>query len=140
MKNLRVYRRNSQKIILLFDWDGNEYDLKIFYKDPSNNKVNEVAWEHFQIDQTKFKTLTEAISINHVANKMNPFKEYTLNLKYTDKNGVKEETIVIFPVSYTANKDSKLKSIANGEIRIYGYDYEKNTWVPFPVNYFFREK
>jgi hypothetical protein len=140
MKNLRVYRRNSQKIILLFDWDGNDYDLKIFYKDPNSNKINEVVWEQFEIDQSKFKTLTKAICINHVANKMSPFKEYTLNLKYTDKKGTIEETIIIFPVSSTIGRDTKFKNIANGEIRIYGYDYEKNIWVPFPVNYFFREK
>jgi hypothetical protein len=139
MKNLRVYRRNSHRIVLLFDWNGNDYTLKISYKD-SNNEIKEVSWERMQIDQSKFKTLTEAICIPHSLNKMSPFKEYILNLKYTDKNETVEETIDIFPVSSMISRDTKFKSIASGEVKIYGYDYEKNKWVPFPVTYFFRDK
>jgi hypothetical protein len=139
MKNLRVYRRNSHKIILLFDWDGNDYNLEISYKD-SDNLIKNVIWEKIEIDQTKFKTLTEAICIPHSKNKISPFKEYMFNLKYTDKNGTIEEMIDIFPVTSVAIRDTKLKNIANGEVKIYGYDYEKKQWVPFPVNYFFREK
>jgi len=132
MENLRVYRRNSQKIVFLFDWDGTPYDLKISEISGGSNK--EIKWEKIKIDQRKFNTLTEAIMVLHIKNDLNAFSSYRFLFEYNDKNKEVIKEIEIFPIN---NKDKAINDVFSTikEVRIYGFDYEKNKWVPFPVDF-----
>lgn len=120
MINLRIFRRNAARTILL--WTPSSAELIKVSDDDYDIKYE-------KIDLSTFKTSipkdTAGIKIDHNLNSINPFEDKML--KFVFKYNEKEITIpkVLFSI-----KQEKAKQVTY----VYGFDYENNKWVPLPID------
>ncbi len=124
MKNLRVFRRNSQKTIIVWDSDP-DYVLRDIVLD----KISLNFEENTEVI-SKLSSKVKAINIPHESNNLNPFEDYKIKFIFTNKkNG---EDVVVEKNIYSIN--NKKADIKAKELRVYGYDYENDKWIPLPVD------
>lgn len=130
MTNLRVYRQNSLRTILVWDVDQKIDQINIFKDDVP------IRFEKFIPPSDKFKKKTDGILIYHKENGINPFEDFILRLEFLSNGKLVSIDKEIFALS-TVKKDSDVSDPKI--IYVYGYDYNQKKWVPFPVNPLLKE-
>lgn len=130
MTNLRVYRQNSLRTILIWDVDQKIEQINIFKDDVP------IRFEKFVPPAEKFKKKTDGILIYHKENKINPFEDFILKFEFLSNGKLISIDKEIFALN-VARKESETSDCKI--IYVYGYDYEKKKWVPFPVNPLLKE-
>lgn len=133
----RIFRRNKKNIIIL--WDSHVIpDMTL-----SGVFVEKEDGVELPLDYVKFSPMatekfipgTTGIIINHSKNNIDPEEKVIIKIVFKDNSRGAESPIIItkeiMPVTY---RETVAKKEPSKSIKVYGFDYVKNKWVPFPVD------
>lgn len=131
---LRIFRRNSKGIILLFNKailpDKCKDSVCAFLVDVDGNEGPLTFTPFIPDAPEKFAAGVSGIVINHIQNKIDPSKPCTIKLIFGEDDESFEVVKSILPANSAPEMPEKNSQI----VHIYGFDYKSKTWVPMPVN------
>ena len=130
----RIFRRNAKNIVVL--WDSNLILDKSLLKNVFIVKDDGVElplrYHSFKpMASDKFLPGTDGVVINHAVNTINPNEKITIKLLFGEGDASFD---VIKEVRPAQDKVKKEDMEPERAIKVYGFDYSKGKWVPFPVD------
>jgi hypothetical protein len=145
--NFRVFRRNNKNIILLWNAgalpDNCRDSVSVHIsRSPSLTEDGSEMDEYYPVEFSrflpespeKFAKDVDGVVISHSKNNIDPTALCVAKVVFGEDEDAIEIYKEIKPANSSPSENIGTQQFSGKDLRLHGYDYRNNKWVPFPVD------